>query len=220
MTTRYATEKNNTVRQLRDKAHYDKETVHAVLDAGLVAHVTFAGNASPAVVPMIYARDGEKIYLHGARKARVVRMLERADEACLNVTLVDGIVLARSAFNSSMNFRSVTVFGTPRLLEEHDEKLAAMHAISEHLMPGRWDELRAPHVNEVKKTGVIALTITAASAKISAGGPKDEDEDYDIPIWAGVLPLNSALGDLEPDERLLPGADPSAVVQKLQGRKL
>jgi len=216
----YETEKKNTVRQLRDKARYDSETVHAVLDAGLVAHVSFAGGPGPAVVPMIYARRDEVIFLHGARKARVVRMLENADEACLNVTLVDAIVLARSAFNSSMNYRSATVFGRPRLLEDRDDKLEAMRAISEHLMPGRWDELRAPHENEVKQTGVIALDITAASAKISAGAPSDEEEDYDIPIWAGVLPLNAELGKLQSDERLLPDVEPSAVVRALQGRRI
>ena len=220
MSENYATEKKNTVRQLRNKARYDKDSVHAVLDAGLVAHVTFGGAPGPAVVPMIYAREGEVIYLHGARKARVIRMLEKADEACLNVTLVDAIVLARSAFNSSMNFRSATVFGAPRLIDDHDEKIHAMHAISEHLMPGRWDELRDPHVNEVKKTGVIALDIESASAKISAGLPDDEEADYDIAVWAGVLPLNAQFGELVSDERLQPGVKPSATVRALEGRRI
>lgn len=216
----YETEKKNTVRQLHEKARYDKETVHGILDAGLVAHVTFAGGAGPAVVPMIYAREGDVIFLHGARKARVIRMLENADEACLNVTLIDAIVLARSAFNSSMNYRSATVFGRPRLVDDHTEKLLAMYAISEHLMPGRWDELRAPHEKEIKQTGVIALDITTASAKISAGAPSDEEADYEIPIWAGVLPLNSELGELQSDDRLFPGVEPSAVVRALQGRRI
>lgn len=220
MSAHYETEKKNKVRQLREKARYDKDTVHGILDAGLVAHVTFAGDEGPAVVPMIYAREDDIVFLHGARKARVIRMLEGSDEACLNVTLVDGIVLARSAFNSSMNYRSATVFGKPRLLEGRDEKVHAMRRISEHLMPGRWDELRAPHENEIKKTGVIAVDITAASAKISAGEPSDEDDDYAIPIWAGVIPVITELGALLPDGRLLSGVEPSAVVQALPGRRI
>ena len=220
MSENYETEKKNSVRQLREKARYDHQTVHGILDAGLVAHVTFPGGPNPAVVPMIYARQDDVIFLHGARKARVIRMLERSDEACLNVTLVDGIVLARSAFNSSMNYRSVTVYGKPRLLETSNEKLQAMRAISEHLMPGRWDELRAPHEKEIKKTGVIALDISTASAKISTGEPSDEDADYAIPIWAGVVPVSTELGELMPDRRLLSGVEPSAVVQALPGRKI
>jgi len=216
----YAIEKQNKVKQLPRKASYDKAAVHAILDVGLVAHVAFTTDDGPVVVPMIYAREGEKIYLHGARKARVIRMLELTDRASLNVTLVDGIVLARSAFNSSMNFRSVTVFGKPGLVENPEEKLHAMHRISEHLMPGRWDELRAPHEREVKMTGVIELPIASASAKISAGEPDDETEDYEIPVWAGVLPVETRLGELVGDSRLLPGADISSAVAALQSRTI
>ena len=216
----YSTDKRNTAKQLSDKAHYDKATVHRILDAGLVAHVAFVQEDGPVVVPMIYARQDETLFLHGARKARVIRMLEKNDSACINVTLLDGIVLARSAFNSSMNYRSVTLFGTPRLIEDTEEKLRAMKAISEHVMPGRWDELRAPHDKEIKMTGVIALEIESASAKISAGGPSDEDDDYDIPIWAGALPIDSEVGALIDDDRLLPNVAPSAVVRAMQGRKL
>ena len=219
MTEEYRTDRQNTVKQLREKARYDKDTVHRILDAGLVAHVTFGGADRPVVVPMIYGRENDVVFLHGARKARVIRMLENAREACLNVTLVDGIVLARSAFNSSMNYRSVTVFGTPRLIESRDDKLHAMRIISEHLMPGRWDELRAPHEREIKMTGVIGLEISTASAKVSAGSPSDEDDDYEIPIWAGVLPLEAELGEPVADERLLTGVTPSDVVRKLKGRR-
>ena len=166
MSEQYPIDKANKVRQLRDKADYDKATVHRILDAGLVAHVAFVQDDAPVVVPMIYCRDGERIYLHGARKARVIRLLEQTRRACINVTLVDGIVLARSAFKSSMNYRSVTVFGAPTLVDDAAEKLAAMEKISEHLMPGRWAELRAPLDREVKMTGVIAVDIDAASAKI------------------------------------------------------
>lgn len=210
----------NKVRQLREKAHYDKTTVHAILDAGLVAHVAFVQDGAPVVVPMIYGRAGETMYLHGARKARVIRMLEQTDRACVNVTLVDGIVLARSAFNSSMHYRSVTVFGKPELVEDSDAKLEALRVISEQSMPGRWDELRAPHEREIKMTGVICLDIESASAKISNGMPDDEDEDYDIPVWAGILPLESCFTELQSDDRVLDGVTPSTTVQVLQGRKL
>ena len=220
MSEQYPIDKANKVRQLRDKADYDKATVHRILDAGLVAHVAFVQDDAPVVVPMIYCRDGERIYLHGARKARVIRLLEQTRRACINVTLVDGIVLARSAFNSSMNYRSVTVFGAPTLVDDAAEKLAAMEKISEHLMPGRWAELRAPLDREVKMTGVIAVDIDAASAKISEGHPEDEEEDYEIPIWAGVLPVTSTIGELVDGDRLLPDVSPSETVRRLQNRTI
>jgi nitroimidazol reductase NimA-like FMN-containing flavoprotein (pyridoxamine 5'-phosphate oxidase superfamily) len=220
MNDEYSISKVNKVRQLQKKARYDKATVHAILDAGLVAHVAFVQDEAPVVVPMIYGRVGGTLYLHGARKARVVRMLAKTNRACLNVTLVDGIVLARSAFNSSMHYRSATVFGVPQLVEDNDAKIEALRVISEHSMPGRWDELRAPHEREVKMTGVIRLDIESASAKISDAMPDDEEEDYDIPVWAGVLPLASTFGDLLSDDRLLDGVEPSATVRKLQGRRL
>jgi hypothetical protein len=220
MTAEYPVSKLNKVRQLQAKGRYDRESVHRILDAGLVAQVAFVEDGNPVVVPMIFGRDGETLYLHGARKARVIRMVEGSERICLNVTLLDGIVLARSAFNSSMNYRSVTVFGRPSLVEGWAEKLHAMKVISEHLMPGRWDELRAPHENEVGMTGVIAVRIDAASAKVSAGMPVDEPDDYDIPVWAGVLPLTSQLQCLQDDDQLLPGVTASVVVRALQNRSL
>ena len=220
MTGTYKVGRDNKARQLREKANYDKATVHAILDAALVAQVGFIQDGAPVVVPMIFGREDETIYLHGARKARVIRLLEQTDRACVNVTLIDGIVYARSAFNSSMNYRSVTVFGHPRLVDGNNEKLHAMRVISEHTMPGRWDELRDPLEREIKKTGVIALSIDSASTKISSGMPDDEDEDYDIPIWAGILPLKSTLTTLQTDDRVLDGMEPSAVVRAMQGKIL
>jgi len=216
----YPLSKINKVRQLRDKASYDRKTVHNVLDAGIVAQVAFIQDGAPVVVPMIYGRDGDTIFLHGARKSRVIRLLEENGRVCLNVTLLDGIVLARSAFNSSMEYRSVTVFGTPHLLEGSAEKLRVMRIISEHSMPGRWDELRDPHDREVKMTGVIALTVETASAKISDNGVDDEEADYAIPVWAGVLPITSTIGSLVNDGRLLPDAEASDAVKGLQNRKI
>lgn len=220
MSREYTQNKQNTVRQMRDKARYDRDTVHAILDAGLVAHAAFLQEEKPVVVPMTYAREDETLYLHGARKARAVRMIESSDSISVNVTLLDGIVLARSAFNSSMNYRSVTLFGTPVLVEAEQDKLHVMRCISEHLMRGRWDELRPPTDREIKMTGVIAMNIDSASAKVSSGLPIDEEEDYDIPIWAGTLPLTSTLGTLISDQRLVPGVEPSATVLALQNRTL
>ena len=220
MNTDYPVTARNKTRQLRDKAVYDRAEVHAILDAALVAHVGFVQDDAAIVVPMIYAREGETIYLHGARKARIIRLLEQTDTVCINVTIIDAIVLARSAFNSSMNYRSVTVFGTPRLVESADDKLHAMKLISEHIMPGRWDELREPLEKEVRMTGVIAATIDSASAKVASGLPDDEDDDYAIPVWAGMLPVTTRLGELQDDDRLLPDVTASGVVQALQGKKI
>lgn len=220
MSNEYEISKQNKVRQIREKAAYDKETVHGILDSALLASVGFVQDGQPVVVPMLYGRDGETVYLHGARKARVIRLLEDTTTACLNVTHVDGLVYARSAFNSSMNYRSATVFGAPRLIEDADEKLQALRIISECTMPGRWDEVRDSHENEIKMTGVIALEIESASAKISSGMPDDEDEDYDIPIWAGVLPLVSAFGSLQSDERLVDGVEASDVVRAMENKVL
>jgi len=216
----YEISKRNKVRQLREKANYDRDTVHKILDSALIASVGFVEDGQPVVVPMLFGREGETLYLHGARKARVIRLLESTTTACLNVTHVDGLVYARSAFNSSMNYRSATVYGTPRLVEGTDDKLHALKIISESTMPGRWGEVRDSHINEIKKTGVIALDIESASAKLANGMPKDEEEDYAIPIWAGVLPLVSAFTHLQPDQRLLDGVEPSAVVKAMQGKVL
>ncbi|MGI9200370.1 MAG: pyridoxamine 5'-phosphate oxidase family protein [Woeseiaceae bacterium] len=220
MSESYDVEKKNKVRQLREIATYDKAAVHAVLDKALVASVGFVQDGSPIVVPMIYGREGETLYLHGARKARVIRLLEQTEQACVNVTLLDGIVYARSTFNSSMNYRSATVFGKPSLIEDSDAKLHAMRVIGEHTMPGRWDECRESLDREVKMTGVISLEIETASAKVSSGMPEDEDEDYDIPIWAGVLPIETRLTTLESDERLIDDAQPSAVVRARENTAL
>ncbi|HJL92439.1 MAG TPA: pyridoxamine 5'-phosphate oxidase family protein [Woeseiaceae bacterium] len=220
MTDQYQIKKNNKVRQLSKKASYDKETVHAILDAGLVAHVAFNQENGPVVVPMLYGRKKNKIFLHGARKARIIRLLEKTNRASLNITLLDGIVLARSTFNSSMHYRSVTIFGKPKIILNDQEKLSAMKIISENTIPGRWDEVRDSHAKEIKMTGVIELTIEDASAKISSGPPDDEIEDYKIPIWAGVLPITTKTGKLQRDEKLMEGIKPSQNMLALQNKKL
>lgn len=220
MSEEYEISTRNKVRQLREKAAYDKKTVHEILDSALLASVGFVQDGQPVVVPMLYGREGEIVFLHGARKARVIRLLESTTTACMNVTHVDALVYARSAFNSSMNYRSATVYGSPRLVDDPDEKLHALRVITECTMPGRWDELREPLENEVKKTGIIALEIESASAKISTGMPDDEDADYEIPVWAGILPLKSAFTTLESDDRLIKGVEASDVVRAMENKQL
>ena len=218
MSNQYEIKKSNKVRQLKKKASYDKKIVHRILDAGLVAHVGFNQEDGPVVVPMLYGRAKKEIYLHGARKARIIRLLEDTNRISLNVTLLDGIVLARSTFNSSMHYRSVTVFGKPRLIEDHQEKLMAMKVISENTAPGRWDEVRESHINEVKMTGVIKVKIKEASAKISNGDPDDQPEDYEIPIWAGILPITMKTGELQNDKKLKRGIKSSKTLNSLQNK--
>jgi nitroimidazol reductase NimA-like FMN-containing flavoprotein (pyridoxamine 5'-phosphate oxidase superfamily) len=217
----YRIDKRNKVRQIREKARYEKKVVHEILDAAVICHVAFVEDGTAVVVPMLYGREGETLYLHGARKARVIRMLEQNEQVSMNVTIVDALVLARSAFNSSMNYRSVTVFGKPRLIDDWDQKLHAMQVITEHAIPGRWNELRAPLDKEVKMTGVIAIDIESASAKISDKQyPEDEAEDYAIPVWAGILPMQSAYTTLRDADRLIDGVEPSAAMRALEGKKL
>ena len=220
MANEYEIGKPNKVRQLREKARYDRETVHAILDAGLVAHVAVVQDGEPLVVPMLFGRDSETIYVHGARKARIVRMLEGTGRACVNVTLLDGLVFARSAFASSMNYRSVTVFGPARLVDDLDEKKRALHVISESAMPGRRAELRLSHENELKMTGVIAIDIESASAKISDTMPDDEACDIDTPVWGGVLPIETRMTTLQADDLVSDGIEPSAALRAMEGKKL
>lgn len=218
--TDYEPTRRNRVRRLREHAHYDAATVHAVLDAGLVAHVGFVQDGQPFVIPMLHAREGETLYLHGARKARITNLLGSGAPVCVNVTLLDGIVAARSAFNSSMNYRSAVVFGEARAIEGDAERLHALRVISDHVLPGRWEELRAPLERELKMTGVIALPIESASAKIAAGPPEDEEEDYALPVWAGVVPVTTVLGAPEGDPRLTGGVAVSPAVSALEGTRL
>ena len=214
----YEIEQRNRVRQLAVKARYDHESVHGVLDAGLVCQVAFSQGDQPFIVPMIYGRHGQTLYLHGARKARLVRLLEGNPKVCVHVTLLDGIVVARSTFSSSMNYRSVSVFGSPELVDDPLEKEAALRVVSEQVMPGRWDEVRPSSDREIAMTGVLRLEIESASAKISDGPPDDEDEDYAASVWAGVLPLSLQAGSLQPDPVLDPKQLPSEVILGLEGR--
>lgn len=190
-----------TVRRRSGRGRYDQETVHAILDEGLIGHVAIASEEQPFAMPMLYARAGEALYMHGAPLSRLLKGLAEGIPMCLTVTLVDGLVLARSAFHSSVNYRSVIVIGRGRAIRDRDEKLAALDTIVEHMAPGRTAEARGPSPQELRATEVIELPIDEASAKIRTGGPIDANRDYAEPIWAGVLPLGLAVGQPVSDER-------------------
>jgi nitroimidazol reductase NimA-like FMN-containing flavoprotein (pyridoxamine 5'-phosphate oxidase superfamily) len=190
------------VRRAPKRADYDRATIDAVLDEALVAHLGFTVDGQPYVIPTLHARSGDEVYVHGSAASRMVTMLGAGLPACLTVTLVDGLVLARSAFHHSMNYRSVVVLGTARFVEGPDERAAALEAFTERLIPGRWAEVRPPTRQEVKGTRVLAMALDEASAKVRAGGPVDDEEDYDSGAWAGVVPLRLTPGAVEPDARL------------------
>lgn len=180
------------------RARYDPDTVHAILDQGMVGHLGFVADERPMVIPMAYARAGACLYLHGASKTRAMGLAPGVP-ACLTVTLLDGIVAARSAFNHSVNYRSVVVHGTIRPVGDATEKEEALRLITDHLLPGRWAEVRPMLDRERKATGVIALDIKAASAKVREGGPIDDEDDRELSVWGGVVPVVTALGQPVPD---------------------
>lgn len=200
------------VRRVPQRGLYDRATIDAILDDSLVAHVGFSVEEQPYVIPMLVARVGDRVYLHGSTASRMVRKLAAGVPACLTTTLVDGIVLARSAYHHSMNYRSVVVLGTATLVEGADERAAALEAFTEKLLPGRWDEVRPPSPQEVKGTRVLAMELSEASAKVRDGGPVDDEEDYALDVWAGVVPLALRAGAPEPDARLRAGIEPSPAV--------
>jgi nitroimidazol reductase NimA-like FMN-containing flavoprotein (pyridoxamine 5'-phosphate oxidase superfamily) len=209
-----APSRRTRVRRAPARADYDRATIEAILDDGLVAHLGFAVDGQPYVIPTLHARVGDEVYVHGASSSRMVRALGAGSAVCLTVTLVDGLVLARSAFHHSVNYRSVVVLGQARLVEGAEERAAALEAFTERLVPGRWAEVRPPSRQELKGTRVLALRLDEASAKLRRGGPVDDDEDYALDVWAGVVPLITAPGAPEPDERLRDGIAPSAAVTR------
>jgi nitroimidazol reductase NimA-like FMN-containing flavoprotein (pyridoxamine 5'-phosphate oxidase superfamily) len=187
------------VRRMPKRASYDRETIHAILDEALVCHVGFVVNGTPVVIPTIQWREGDTLYVHGSAASRMLRSLKDGVDACVTVTLIDGLVLARSAFHHSMNYRSVVVFGKAREVVG-EEKLSALEGLVEHVMRGRSRDVRAPNELELKQTLVLALPLDEASAKIRTGGPVDDEEDYALPIWAGVVPLRLTRGEPIADE--------------------
>jgi nitroimidazol reductase NimA-like FMN-containing flavoprotein (pyridoxamine 5'-phosphate oxidase superfamily) len=192
-----------TLKRLPKRGHYERETVYGILDEGFICHVGFAVEGRPVVIPTGYARVGDKLYIHGSQASRMLRTLAAGVDVCVTVTLVDGLVLARSAFHHSMNYRSVVVFGRATVVEDKDEKLAALFSFSEQVVQGRWNDVREPTEQELKVTTVLSLPLVEASAKVRTGPPLDDEDDYSLPVWAGVIPLR-LVADAPVDDPRLP----------------
>ena len=190
------------LKRLPKRGHFDREIVYAILDEGFICHVGFAVDGKPVVIPTGYARVEDRLYIHGSQASRMLRTLAGGVDVCVTVTLLDGLVLARSAFHHSMNYRSVVVFGRATLVDDPEEKMAALVALSEHIIPGRWNDVREPTDVEMKLTTVLRLPLEEASAKIRTGPPLDDEEDYSLPMWAGVVPLKLTAGEPINDPRL------------------
>jgi hypothetical protein len=184
------------------RAVYDRDAVNRILDEGFICHVGFVLDGQPFVIPTSYGRQQDVLYIHGSAASRMLRNVSGGIPMCVTVTLIDGLVLARSIFNHSMNYRSVVLLGTANAIEDRDEKLAALRLLSEHILPGRWNEARQPNEKELKATTIIRLPIQEFSAKVRQGPAIDDEEDYAFPVWAGVLPLNLVTGNPINDSRL------------------
>lgn len=202
------------LRRLPKRGSHELETVCEILDAAFLAHVGFNVNQQPFVIPTLFGREGEVLYLHGSAASRMLRELETGVAACVTVTLVDGLVLARSAFHHSMNYRSVVAFGTARSIADPEQKTEALRVISEHLIAGRWDDVRPPTDKELKATAVLEFIIDEVSAKVRTGPPLDDEEDYVLSVWAGVLPLGLAPTRPVPDSRLVAATPVPEYVQR------
>ncbi|MFZ0955178.1 MAG: pyridoxamine 5'-phosphate oxidase family protein [Candidatus Sulfotelmatobacter sp.] len=190
-----------------ERAAYDRETAYRILDEGFLCHVGFAVEGQPFVIPTSYGRVESNLYIHGSAASRMLRQMKDGVAVCVTVTLLDGLVLARSIFNHSMNYRSVVILGKATLVDDPKEKIEALYALSQHILPGRWDEARQPNERELKATSVLRVPIEEFSAKVRVGPPVDDAEDYAFPTWAGVVPLEMIAGEPIDDARLLQGQE-------------
>jgi nitroimidazol reductase NimA-like FMN-containing flavoprotein (pyridoxamine 5'-phosphate oxidase superfamily) len=203
-----------TLKRLPKRAVYERELINAILDEGFICHVGFVVDGQPFVIPTGYARVADKLYIHGSQASRMLRTVGQGIDVCVTVTLIDGLVLARSAFHHSMNYRSVVVLGQAVMVEDESEKLAALRAFSEHVVPGRWDDVREPNEQELKATTVLSLALAEASAKVRTGPPLDDEEDYALPVWAGVIPLRLLADAPVADPRLPSGIEPPSYARE------
>jgi len=201
--TQMPTTRTRVVRE-PERGIYDRETIYRILDEGFICHLAFAVEGQPFVIPTSYGRKDANLYIHGSAASRMLRQMKDGVALCVTVTLLDGLVLARSVFNHSMNYRSVVILGKGTLVEDPEEKLAALRTLSEHIIPGRWDNVRQPHERELKATSVLRVPIEEFSAKVRTGPPIDDEEDYSFPTWAGVVPLEMKVGEPISDPRLSP----------------
>lgn len=198
----FAPTSRTTVKRLPKRGDYDRASIYQILDEGFICHVGFVVEGQPFVIPTGYARVNDKFYIHGSAASRMLRALEGGIDVCVTVTLIDGLVLARSAFHHSINYRSVVVFGRASVVEDEEEKFAVLRAFTEHVVPGRWNEVREPTEQEMKGTLVLSLPLEEASAKVRTGPPLDDEDDYALPVWAGVVPLHLAAAAPVSDPRL------------------
>jgi nitroimidazol reductase NimA-like FMN-containing flavoprotein (pyridoxamine 5'-phosphate oxidase superfamily) len=208
-----------TLKRLPKRGVYDRELVYRILDEAFICHVSFVVDGQPFVIPTGYARIADQLYIHGSQVSRMLRTLAQGIDVCIAVTLVDGIVLARSAFHHSINYRSVVIFGCAAMVEEKQAKLAALFAFSEHVIPGRWNDVREPTEPELKATTVLSLPLLEVSAKVRTGPPIDDEEDYALNIWAGVLPLRMIAGEPIDDPRLPENIEPPTYTLKYRREK-
>jgi uncharacterized protein len=206
-----------TVRRLPARGSYDRALIHSILDEAPVCHVGFVVDGRPFVIPTLHVRVGDRLYMHGSPGSRMLKAMAGGVEVCVTVTLVDGLVLARSAFHHSMNYRSVVVFGVAQAVDDPEEKTQVLHALSEHLVPGRWRDVRGPAPGELKATSVLSLPIDEASAKVRTGPPLDDEEDYALSAWAGVVPLSLKAGEPVPCPRLAPGIEVPSYARSYPG---
>ncbi|HVO64237.1 MAG TPA: pyridoxamine 5'-phosphate oxidase family protein [Terriglobales bacterium] len=202
------------------RAVYDQAAVYEILDDAFICHLGFSVEGQPYVIPTSYGRSGDVLYVHGSAASRMLRRLSEGIPVCMTVTLLDGLVLARSVFNHSMNYRSVVVLGKATMVDDPEEKLKALHAISEHIIPGRWAEARQPNEKELKATTVMRLPIEEFSGKVRTGPAIDDEEDYSFPVWAGVIPLTIEAGKAIADERLIAPSVPAYVHNFSRARRL
>jgi len=208
------------LRRIPVRGSHDWDMIGRILDAGFLAHVGFCVEGQPFVIPTLYGREGDKLFLHGSAASRMLRQLETGIPACVTVTLVDGLVLSRSAFDHSMNYRSVVAFGMAKKILDPVEKIESLRVISEHLIPGRWAEVRGPSESELKATSVLEFSIDEASAKVRSGPPLDNEKDYGSPVWAGVLPLEMRSGTPIPDDNLVEGVTVPDYVLRYDARQV
>ena len=195
------------LKRLPKRGHFDRDTVYEILDEGFICHIGFVVDGQPFVIPTGYARVNDNLFIHGSQASRMLRTLANGVDACVTVTLVDGLVLARSAFHHSINYRSVVVFGRATLVEDREEKNSALFAFSEQVIKGRWEDVRVPNESELKQTTVLRMPLLEASAKVRTGPPIDDEEDYAMTTWAGVIPLRLVADPPIADPRLPAGID-------------
>lgn len=208
------------VRRRADRGHYDRETIYGILDKEFICQIGFIHDDHPVVIPTIFGREGDSLFFHGANVSRMLQTLEKGVPVSLNVTRTNGLVLARSAFHHSLNYESVTLFGTARLVSDPEQKMRALKVISDQILEHRWDEVRLPNEKELNATKVLELEITEGSAKIRAEGVGDDKADYELDIWAGVVPIHRIYGEALPDEKLKSGIETPPSVKRIEHERI